>query len=115
MRIDTLKEFKNFLHRAPGDDESCYYGLYYTLGSDRIGPCVWNKQYIANCCSIKEELNYRYMLIEDCDGTSLVLFMPIHEILRLTEKLYKEIISSFELEIKKVMVRFKLEKINEDF
>ena len=115
MRIDTFKRFKQFFKDAPHDVLDSYFGICYTFGGELIGPCIWNKQYIADACSRKEELNYRYMLLEDCDGITLALFMPKDEILRLTEKLYNEIISDFKLEIKKVMERLKLEKINDDF
>ena len=115
IKRDNLKDFKDFFNMAPYDVESSYYGLCYIFGGERIGPCVWSKQYIKNCCSNVEEINYKYLLIEDCDGKSLVVFLPMNEIIKLTDELYNEIINDFELEIKKVNERFKLEKINDDF
>lgn len=116
MKKDTFKNFKEFFKNSPlhDDDTSCF-GFCYTLGGERIGPCIWNRQYIANCCTNVEELHYRYYLIEDCDGKSIVLFLPLVEIHKLTEELYNVIICDFELEVKKVMERLKLEKINDDF
>ena len=115
MRIDTFKRFKQFFKDAPHDILDSYFGICYTFGGELIGPCIWNKQYIANCCTKVEEINYHYWLLEDDDGMTLTAFLPLQDILAMTEEIYEELLCNFKLEIKKVKEKLKLEKINDDF
>jgi hypothetical protein len=54
-------------------------------------------------------------LIEDADGITLTEFLPLQDIFAMTEEIYKELICNFELEIKKVKERLKLENLKNDF
>ena len=44
IKSDSFKHFKEFFKYAPHDDSYACFGLCYTLGGKRIGPCIWNKQ-----------------------------------------------------------------------
>lgn len=115
IKSESFKEFKKFFKNAPHDDSYACFGLCYSLGGIIIGPCIWNKQYIANCCTKVEEINYHYWLLEDDDGMTLTAFLPLQDILAMTEEIYEELLCNFKLEIKKVKEQLKLEKINDDF
>ena len=115
IKSDSFKQFKEFFKYAPHDDSYACFGLCYTLGRERIGPGIWNKQFIANCCTRVEEIDYHYWLLEDADGLTLTAFLPLKDIFAMTEEIYKELLCNFELEIKKVKEQLKLEDLQNDF
>ena len=74
-----------------------------------------NKYFKENPRFEIEEINYHYWLLEDADGITLTAFLPLQDIFAMTEEIYKELICNFELEIKKVKERLKLENLQNDF